>query len=119
MTAGKSDLEAWFKVKKHPQEALMRAVRELILKADKRMAECIKWNCPTFIYEGNLASFNPQAKKFLSIMFHTGAKIPGKHPDLKGEGGTARYMQIADLKDLAKKKAALRAVVKAWCDSKA
>lgn len=96
----------------------MRKVRRVILAADNRVAECIKWSCPTFTYEGNIASFNPQAKKFVSLMFHQGAKIPGKFPSLEGGGDTARYMQFQDEVDLKAKKAELAKVVKAWCDMK-
>ena len=96
----------------------MRAVRDVLLKADKRMGECVKWSCPTFIYGGNLASLNPQAKAFVSVMFHTGAKIPGKHPILEGKGNTARFVRIEDARDLAGKKASLKEIVKAWCDSR-
>ena len=96
----------------------MRLVRDAILASDKRVEECIKWSCPTFTYEGNIASINPQAKAFVSLMFHSGAKIPGKHPALQGGGGTARYMQFADAADLKKKQGALAKAVVAWCDWK-
>ncbi len=51
-------------------------------------------------------------------MFHVGAKIPGDHPILEGDTPTARTVKIADLEDLAAKRAALEAVVRAWCDWK-
>lgn len=93
----------------------MRKVRAAILAADTRVEECIKWQCPTFTYKGNIASLNPQAKAFVSLMFHTGAKIPGKHPALQGGGDTARYMQFANEADLKAKHAGLAKVAKAWC----
>jgi hypothetical protein len=96
----------------------MQKVRAIILKADTRMTECIKWSSPTFMYQGNLASFNPSAKRHVSLMFHTGAKIPGKHPCLEGGGDTARYMTFADVADVGSKKAALEAVVESWCAMK-
>jgi hypothetical protein len=111
-------VEEWFATKHPPQEPLMRLVRDAILASDKRVEECIKWSCPTFTYEGNIASINPQAKAFVSLMFHSGAKIPGKHPALQGGGGTARYMQFADAADLKKKQGALAKAVVAWCDWK-
>jgi hypothetical protein len=113
--AGSADVEAWFAKKKHPQEALMRKVRKVILDADPRVEETIKWSCPTFTYQGNLVSIAPQAKAFVSLLFHTGATIPGSHPALEGGGGTARYMRIEDEADLKAKKAGLVKVVKAWC----
>ncbi|MGH3668778.1 MAG: hypothetical protein ACRDU7_10830, partial [Acidimicrobiia bacterium] len=47
------------------------------------------WSTPTYSYLGNIFSFNP-AKKFVSLLFHTGAQIPGDHPALEGDTETAR-----------------------------
>lgn len=96
----------------------MRAVRDVLRAADPRVEECIKWSCPTFTYKGNLVSINPQAKAYVSLLFHQGAKIPGDHPDLQGGGDTARYMQISDAADLKRKRAGLVRIVKAWCNSR-
>ncbi len=95
----------------------MLRVRHIIL-ADERMTETIKWKSPTFMYEGNMASFNPRTKSHVSLMFHTGASIPGEHPRLEGGGDTARYMKFADLDDVEKAKDVLVAVVAAWCESR-
>jgi uncharacterized protein YdhG (YjbR/CyaY superfamily) len=112
------EVDDWFKKKGHPLEKEMKAVRNIILKADKRMAECIKWQSPTFTFEGNMASFMPNAKKHVSLMFHTGAKIPGKHKRLQGGGNTARFMKFADLAEVKAAQKELEAVVKAWIAQK-
>ena len=111
-------VDQWFVKKGHPQTDLMQAVRKEILSADPRMAEVVKWSTPTFIYEGNLASIQPGAKKFVSLMFHNGAEIPGKHPHLEGDSRLVRTMKFADAAELKNKKAGLKKVVKAWCDWK-
>ena len=54
----------------------MLAVRDVLLEADPRVDECIKWQAPTFTYQGNIASFFPRAKKHVSLMFHHGAALP-------------------------------------------
>jgi hypothetical protein len=51
----------------------MQLARKLILDADSRVIESIKWKTPTFAYQGNIVSFNP-SKKFVSLMFHRGLK---------------------------------------------
>jgi hypothetical protein len=113
-----NDVDAWMAKYDNPQKAVVQAVRKAILAADKRIAETIKWQSPTFMYKGNLASFNPKAKQFASLMFHTGAKIEGKFPSLGGSGDVARYMQFASLDDVKKKATELKRIVKAWCDQK-
>ena len=78
-------------------KAVVLRTRELMLDADERIGETIKWSTPTFMYRGNLASFQPRAKQFVSLLFHTGASIPGEHPLLEGGGDVARYVRLADL----------------------
>ena len=73
---------------------------------------------PTFMYEGNIASFNPRAKAHVSLLFHTGASIPGHHTLLEGGGETARYARFDDLADVEAKRGQLAAIVRAWCAMK-
>src|SRR5688572_2226926 len=94
------EVEAWFKTYDNPMKEVVLRVREIILRADPRIEECIKWKSPTFTYKGNLASFNPRSKAHASLLFHTGAEIPGKHPRLLGGNQTARYMQFDSVKDV-------------------
>lgn len=114
----KAEVDAWFAKFDHPLKEVMQDVRRRILAADRRMDECIKWQSPTFTFEGNLASFNPRAKKHVSLMFHTGAHIPGDFPHLQGGGGTAKYMTFADLAEAKARATELKAVVKAWINWK-
>jgi hypothetical protein len=111
------EVESWFGEYDNPMKEVVLAVRDIILE-DERITETIKWKSPTFMYEGNMASFNPRSKKHASLMFHTGASIPGEHPRLTGGGETARYMTFVDLDEVAAAADDLRAVVAAWCDSR-
>lgn len=114
----KEEVDAWFAKYDHPLKDAMLRVRQIILAADKRMDECIRWSSPTFTFEGNLASFNPRTKKHVSLMFHTGAQIPGKHPRLQGGGDNARYMTFVDIAEVESSRKDLQAVVRAWCELK-
>ncbi len=109
------EVDAWFEGSSHPQLELMRAVRGVILSADARDTESIKWKTPTFAYLGNIVSINPQAKSYVSLLFHTGARISGDHLILEGGDGTARYVRIDSAADLEAKSAALTAVIRGWC----
>jgi hypothetical protein len=112
------DVDRWFDQAGHPLDATMRRAREIILGADERVTESIKWKTPTFAYRGNIASFNP-SKHLLSIMFHRGAEIPGEHPRLEGDGRLVRTMRFADLDQLEAGRADLEAVIRSWCAWKA
>jgi uncharacterized protein YdhG (YjbR/CyaY superfamily) len=110
------DVDAWFARYENPMKNVVQKIRELVLGADARIEECIKWQAPTFTYRGNLASFFPKSKKHASLMFHVGAKIPGKHPRLEGTGGTSRVMKLASVAEANAAKGDIARLVRAWCD---
>jgi hypothetical protein len=112
------EVDQWLDQTRHPLDATMRRAREIILGADERVTESIKWKTPTFSFKGNIASFNP-SKNFLSIMFHRGSEIPGEHPRLEGDGKLVRTMRFADLGDLEAGRADLEAAIRSWCAWKA
>ena len=78
------------------------------------MEEGIKWGAPTFMYKGNLATFNPRAKKFVNLTFHTGALIEDPEGVLEGDAKEARVMRIDSSEDLSTKSSGLKKVVKNW-----
>ena len=111
------EVDAWFADSDHPLLDVMQRVRQILL-ADGRISETIKWKSPTFMYKGNMASINPRTKAHVSLMFHTGASIPGDHRRLVGGGETARYMQFTDAGDVEASAGDLAAIVAAWCASR-
>jgi hypothetical protein len=113
-----NDVDAWMAKYDNPMKPVVQAVREVVLKADKRITETIKWQAPTFVYKGNLASFFPKSKSHASLMFHTGASIKGDFPSLEGGKETSRFMKFADLSEVKAKSAEIKRLVKAWCDEK-
>jgi hypothetical protein len=84
------EVDAWFARYENPKKDVVLRIREIVLAADPRIEESIKWQAPTFSYNGNLASFYPKSKEHASLMFHTGAKIPGAYKRLEGSGETSR-----------------------------
>jgi hypothetical protein len=111
------EVEVWLAEYEHPAKDAVLAVRDIIL-SDERIEETIKWKSPTFMYKGNLASFNPNTKAHVSLMFHTGAKIPGDFSRFEGSGDTARYIKFTDVADVESARDELLSIVDAWCESK-
>jgi hypothetical protein len=91
-------------------------MREIVLDADARVDECIKWQAPTFTYKGNIASFYPKSRQHASLMFHLGARIPGDHPRLEGTGDTSRVMKLGSVEEADAARDDLARLVRAWCD---
>jgi len=112
------EVDAWFETYDNPKKHVVLYLRGIILGTDERVEESIKWKSPTFSYKGNIASFNPRSKQHASLMFHTGASIPGDFPHLEGAGEVARYLRATDLAEAEELGPELIAIVKAWCDLK-
>jgi len=110
----RAEVDVWFARYDNPMKPVVQRLREIILAVDPRIDECIKWQAPTFTFEGNIASFFPKARQHASLMFHTGAQIPGRHPRLEGEGDVARFLKVVDLADAAAVRPDLEAIVEAW-----
>ena len=110
------EVDAWFSRYDNPMKDVVQRVREIVLDADPRIDECIKWQAPTFTYKGNIASFYPKSRQHASLMFHLGAKIPGSYPRLEGTGDTSRVMKVSDLDDAEAARPELELIVRAWCD---
>jgi len=107
-----TEVDAWFAARDHPLTDAMQLARRLILEADPRVTESIKWKTPTFSFRGNIVSFNP-AKKLVSLLFHRGAEIPGHFPRLEGDGRLARVMRFADVDEVEQGADELQAVIRA------
>ena len=112
------EVTRWFDELEHPLKDVILAVRATFLEADERVSETIKWKSPTFVYEGNLASIDPKAKKHVAVLFHRGAEIPGDHSILEGEGRLARYARFHDLASVESGREQVAAVTRAWCDTR-
>ena len=113
------EVDAWFARYQNPMKDVVLRMRAIILGTDRRIGECIKWQAPTFTFEGNLASFYPKSKQHASLMFHMGARIPGRHPRLEGTGGTSRVMKIASVAEAETARADIERIARAWCDWRA
>jgi hypothetical protein len=112
------DVDAWFEHYDNPLKALVQEVRDAVLDTDDRVGEVIKWQAPTFVYKGNIASFFPKSKKHVTLMFHQGASIDDPLGLLEGDGPTSRSAKFTNSEDLAAKREALRALIANWITSR-
>jgi hypothetical protein len=113
MTKPDSEVDRWFAGK--PAEPALRRVREVILKADPRMTEYLKYGTVQFAYDGDLASFVQHNQRHVSLMFNRGAKIQGRFPHLEGDGPSARFMRFEDVAQVNVRMPELTEVVAARC----
>ena len=109
-----NQVDVWMAHYDNPMKVVVERVRRILLTADDRIEECVKWQAPTFTYRGNLASFFPKSKDHATLMFHQGALIPGRYPHLLGSGREARSMQFVSIHEAEERRDELTAIVKAW-----
>lgn len=68
------EVDAFMAALAHPDQAAIAELRRLILEADPRIHEGIKWNAPSFHYRDWFATVHLRAKDGLQLIFHLGAK---------------------------------------------
>ncbi len=107
-------VDQYLEEKKHPLNKEIQRVREIILSTHHDIEETIKWNSPTFMYKGNMASYFMNAKKHVSLMFHKGAQIHDQSGLLQGTGKETRTVKLTSLEDIENQKDALQQVVREW-----
>lgn len=109
----------------HPLKVEIEAVRALILGADKRINESVKWNAPSFYIKEHFATFKLRPMETIQVVFHTGAKVRADitDVDIDDPSGLLKWVAkdrgvatLADMKDIESKKIALIAVVRGWIE---
>ena len=107
----------------HPLKPEIEAVRSIILAADGRVKESVKWNAPSFHIEEHFATFKLRPVETVQIVFHTGAKtrphivlmnINDPSGLLKWVAKDRCLATFSEMRDIKSKGPALRSIVKQW-----
>lgn len=109
---------------KHPRDAEIRTIRELILAVDPGIRESVKWNAPSFFTSEHFATFHLRAKQGVQLVLHMGAKprpgpglrgtIPDPHGLLSWRADDRATVSFSGAADVAAKGAALQQIIRAW-----
>lgn len=100
----------------HPLKAEIEAVRAIILRANNKIAERVKWNAPSFhykadLYKTDLVTFNPRAQKQVHLVFHHPAIVTIKSNLLEGDYPDRRMLYLADMAAVHARKATLARII--------
>ena len=105
---------------------VVQTIREIILSADKNIAERIKWNNPSFYYNGDMKPFDPKEYKSdiavfnlhkgrIMLVFPSGAKVNDESGLLEGDFKDGRRLVLfTDMNDVKSKEKSLRKIIKEW-----
>jgi uncharacterized protein YdhG (YjbR/CyaY superfamily) len=98
----------------HPFKAEVQAIRAIIKGVNTHITEQIKWNAPSFSYQGAyLGTFHLHAKSHVHLVFHNPMIAQVKSGLLEGDYKDRRMAYFSDLHDVSVKEAELENVVKA------
>jgi uncharacterized protein YdeI (YjbR/CyaY-like superfamily) len=100
----------------HPLKTEIEAVRKIIMNANSKIQERIKWNAPSYYFKKDMAAFNPRAKDYVHLIFifHDGIMINDRSGILEGDYKDRRMVKLYDMADVMSKKAALQKLVNDW-----
>ena len=80
------------------QKNIVLSIREVILSADSRIQESIKWGSIAFHHKKNICGFRV-AKAHITLLFMEGASLAVPNI-LKGDGAKARTYKVTDAKEI-------------------
>lgn len=95
----------------HPLQAEIEAVRDII-KANRKIAERVKWNAPSFFYVDDLATIHVKAKQHVHLIFHHPAIVKIKSLFLEGDYKDRRMMYFENMKEIKDRKKELTRIIK-------
>ncbi len=112
----RAEVDAWLRATDNPKADVIAAVRAVVT-SDARITEAVKYRAPAFLHRGILAYFHWNAREFASLIFPSGASIPGDFPHLQGTG-RQRMIRFATVAAVKVARAELLAIVEVWCTSR-
>ena len=97
----------------HPLKEEVQLVREIIQNVDSAISEQIKWNAPSFSFQGEyLVTFNLRAKDRIHLVFHNPMIAKVKSPLLEGNYPDRRMAYFADRSEIQAKRQSLEKALK-------
>ena len=80
-------VEQYLSTLEHPMKAELEALRAIILGANAKISERIKWNAPSYYYREDIVTFGPPARKpdEILLVFHHPAVVKISSDLLQGD----------------------------------
>ena len=99
----------------HPFKQEVERLRSIILNANPKLQERVKWNSPSFFYIKDLAAFNLRASGYVQIIFifYDGNMIEDSSL-LQGNWKDRREARFYSMADIEAKQPALEQFVNNW-----
>ena len=119
-----NDVTRFLEELKHPRREEIEALRSIILEADSRLTENIKWNGPNYsIGAEDKVTMKIQPPKQIQLIFHRGAKVKVQPEGrlIEDNSGLLVWKEndravasFTSLSDIEKAKQALTSIIRDW-----
>jgi uncharacterized protein YdhG (YjbR/CyaY superfamily) len=109
------EVNAFMKQLEHPLKNEIEAVRTII-RLNKKIAERIKWNAPSFFYTDDLATIHVKAKLHVHLIFHHPAIVKVKSKLLEGDYKDRRMMYFENMQEVKARKKELTRIINELVD---
>ena len=110
-----AEVNAFMKQLDHPLKDEIEAIRAII-KANRKIAERVKWNAPSFFYIDDLATIHVKARQHVHLIFHHPAIVKIKSALLEGDYKDRRMMYFENMKEVKACKKELTRVINELVD---
>ena len=110
-----AEVNAFMKQLEHPLKNEIEAVRAII-KANRKIAERVKWNAPGFFYIDDLATIHVKARQHIHLIFHHPAIVKIKSALLEGDYKDRRMMYFENIKEVKARKKELTRIINELVD---
>jgi uncharacterized protein YdeI (YjbR/CyaY-like superfamily) len=100
----------------HPLKAELEAVRSIIVNANSKIEEDVKWGGPSFFYKEDLATFNPRIKNYVALIIHKGELLNIKSDFLENATKGKVYAKFYSMDQVTANKELIEKVVNTWID---
>lgn len=107
----------------HPQKEAVEYLRAAILRADPKITEQVKWNAPSFCYDGvDRVTFQLKSKD-IQLILHRGAKVKEDSGSfsftddtglMKWRSGDRAVVTFKDLADVKANETVFVSLLKRW-----
>lgn len=123
--SGSEQVAEFIQTTRHPLKKVVVELRDVILSVNKSITEHIKWNAPSFCFDGDdRITFNLSKTDYILLIFHRGAKVKdtkGKDPLFQDTTGLLEWLapdraviKFQSTEEVSDKKTALKKVIKLW-----
>lgn len=124
MARQQEDVDAFLGELQHPLKAGVEQLRAAVLASDDRITEHVKWNAPSFCFDGvDRVTFRLQPGDRLQLVLHRGAKVRDDVDEFRFDDPTGMVewvtadrgvVTFADLADVEARRDAVVDLVGRW-----